>query len=637
MRGSHRAYGGAGEGEAEVSQVEVRRFQMHPQLLMDVMRRQAGTLGKALLEGVMNSADAKAKSCDVTLTDSEVSIVDDGQGFPDADTVKKFFEVFGQPHDAKEGKVYGTFRMGRGQLFSFGANVWESQTQRMVVDLQTMGLDYHLEQLSDAKRVTGCAIKVKLYEKLFPTDLAATKTELIHLAKYIGLRLTLNGKLVSVRPEDEKWDYVTEDMYLRLTDRGMLSVYNLGVLVKDYAASQYGMGGVYVSKKQLKVNFARNDVQHDCPIWRKARKIVEEKATGKSLKAAVLTDDARESLLRRCVVGSLSVDEMRQLYSTRVITDASGRKHSISMLYKAQRKMRHYTEARPGDHVADVLIQRDLAFVFSSDMLEAVGFTTAKQLIAALSKEWEALGRGWKWSPIGKLEQLVSDSKHVLVPPAERSVAERIAVGLAQRVVDQAHWMELRNSGDDVWEHRDDARRVVLGESLASEGWTDGSSYIAIGRQELKKRGHPSLPYFMWLVHLVLHELCHKDDNRESNVHGLEFYRDYHELVGQLAPSALNDMVTSYPAVARRHAKEFGASRMRTYDKLHSVVRILRASADGLEKASKHVHDDETVPDLVEDPVAPVAPPTAEPAVTKPPRAAKPPPQRRRKDAFAIL
>lgn len=633
MCGAHRAYGGAGKGDAEVSQVEVRRFQMHPQLLMDVMRRQAGTLGKALLEGVMNSADAKATKCDVTLTDSEASIVDDGQGFPDADTVKKFFEVFGQPHDAKEGKVYGTFRMGRGQLFSFGANVWESQTQRMVVDLQKMGLDYHLEQLSGSKRVAGCAIKVKLYEKLFPSDLAATKTELIHLAKYIGLQLTLNGKLVSVRPEDEEWDYVTDDMYLRLTDRGLLSVYNLGVLVRDYSASQYGMGGVYVSKKQLKVNFARNDVQHDCPIWRKARKIVEEKATGKILKAAVLTDDARENLLRRCVVGSLSVEEMRQLYSTRVITDASGRKHSIAMLHKAQKKILNYTEAKPGNHVADVLIQRELAFVFSSAMLEALGFTTAKQLIAVLSKEWKSLGMIWTWSPLAKLEPLVSDSKYALVPPAEWSVSERIAADLAQQMVDFVHWQEWRDSGRDVREPCDVYRRVIIGESHAAEGWTDGSSYIALSRQELERKGPPSLGYFVWLAQLVLHELCHKEDNRESNVHGMEFYRDYHEMVAAYAPAAVNDMVTRYPQAARRHAKAFGRSRLRTYDKLHSVVRLLRLSADTLEAASEHVHGDETVPGIVED----QAPPVAELAAPTTPRTTKPRPARRRKDAFAVL
>ena len=39
---------------------ETRRFKPHPQLLLDVIQRQAGTLGKAVLEAVMNAVDAKA-------------------------------------------------------------------------------------------------------------------------------------------------------------------------------------------------------------------------------------------------------------------------------------------------------------------------------------------------------------------------------------------------------------------------------------------------------------------------------------------------------------------------------------------------------------------------------------------------
>jgi len=36
---------------------EQRKFQMHEKLLLDVIKRQAGTLQKAVLEGVMNSED----------------------------------------------------------------------------------------------------------------------------------------------------------------------------------------------------------------------------------------------------------------------------------------------------------------------------------------------------------------------------------------------------------------------------------------------------------------------------------------------------------------------------------------------------------------------------------------------------
>lgn len=147
---------------------ERRRFQMHPHLLMDVMRRQAGTLGKAILEGGMNAVDAKAKKFSVELTQKGMVLEDDGQGFPSAEEVQQFFEVFGKPHEESEAKTYGTFRMGRGQIFAFGKNVWRSQCQQMVVDLENMGLDYDLEQLAESERVPGCRITVTFYNPLSP-------------------------------------------------------------------------------------------------------------------------------------------------------------------------------------------------------------------------------------------------------------------------------------------------------------------------------------------------------------------------------------------------------------------------------------------------------------------------------------
>ena len=60
---------------------ERRSFSMHPRLLYDVIRRQAGSLGKAVLEAVMNAADARATRVEVTIEPDRVLIMDDGQGF----------------------------------------------------------------------------------------------------------------------------------------------------------------------------------------------------------------------------------------------------------------------------------------------------------------------------------------------------------------------------------------------------------------------------------------------------------------------------------------------------------------------------------------------------------------------------
>src|SRR6059058_5478397 len=97
--------------------IEQRGFRMHEKLLVDVIMRQAGSIEKAILEGVMNSIEAGATRVDVKVEPRAIEITDDGRGFRSRQEIETFFETFGQPHDASEGKRWAQFRMGRGQLF----------------------------------------------------------------------------------------------------------------------------------------------------------------------------------------------------------------------------------------------------------------------------------------------------------------------------------------------------------------------------------------------------------------------------------------------------------------------------------------------------------------------------------------
>jgi len=68
--------------------VENRQFKMHPKLLLDVIQKQAGTLGKALLEGAMNAVDAGASRFDVRIQPDIVVMSDDGKGFTSRDDIE---------------------------------------------------------------------------------------------------------------------------------------------------------------------------------------------------------------------------------------------------------------------------------------------------------------------------------------------------------------------------------------------------------------------------------------------------------------------------------------------------------------------------------------------------------------------
>lgn len=92
------------------AQPERRALRMHPRLLFDVIHRQAGTLSKSVLEGVMNSIDAASARCDITLDQHRLVIEDDGKGFADRTEIDNFFDTFGYPHEEGDA-TYGRVRM----------------------------------------------------------------------------------------------------------------------------------------------------------------------------------------------------------------------------------------------------------------------------------------------------------------------------------------------------------------------------------------------------------------------------------------------------------------------------------------------------------------------------------------------
>lgn len=262
--------------DSEGVRKETRRFKLHEyEILKDIITRQAGTLTKAILEAVMNAADAGAAEIDVTIAGRRVTITDNGKGFDSREQIESNFEVFGQPQTEEESstKLYGEFRMGRGQVFHFGRNTWRTATFKMEVDVQKCitnktGFEYDLyEGLSDEP---GCHITVDLYRPLAQRDVGETAKELRKRVRYVPATIRVNGRVATVDPKSESWTLETEDAYIRLHESGRtLEVFNRGIFVEEFPRSRYGAAGVIVSKKKITVNFARNEIISSCPVWKR--------------------------------------------------------------------------------------------------------------------------------------------------------------------------------------------------------------------------------------------------------------------------------------------------------------------------------------------------------------------------------
>ena len=547
---------------------EKRSLRMHPQLLWDVITKQAGTLQKAVIEGVQNSVDAGGTRCDVTLTRDSFAIADDGKGFVSMREIEDFFETFGYPHK-KGDATYGRFRMGRGQMFAFGANTWRSNAFRMDVDLQPQeetvadeGLGYHLSTLPEP--VKGCSIEARLYRRLLPSEVDVIEREIAKYAAWAPIPVTVNGKLVSKDPAKAKWDAVTEDAYIRYRENGPLSVYNLGVFVQDVGSHTYGTGGLVVSRKRLDVNFARNAIVDTCEVWRGIRAQVRKDA-GQSIKRKPrINESERVSLLMGFLSGETGTADMRD---KPVFELANGNRISLDTLGDRLGHLRRVGVTPVKDRIGSRALESKLALVFSRGTLDIAECETALEL---LGKVHRALARPgtprdiWPgtYDPSRKEEITPAQMREVIpddmteIPKSKLSPAERAALEMITSGMDKvgevftAVAYQKRHPGSD-WNNENIAklgitgsilerlservkanagrRDIRVGVSSVAQAWTDGSDTIWFERDMLRLVSQQQKG-MVRLAMVGVHEWLHDAPDTGTHLHDAEFYELFHDL-----------------------------------------------------------------------------------------------------------
>ena len=127
--------------------------------------------------------------------------------------------------------------------------------------------------------VTGCKIKVSLYDKVigqwrYP-QLDTLKNEIKHHVQFIDIPIYFNGEQINTPCKHVNWDEEDEDAYYSFGHGLDLSIYNLCAFVMKIPVNRAGVSGVVVSKKQLKVNFARNDIQSDCEVYQRIQEVIK--------------------------------------------------------------------------------------------------------------------------------------------------------------------------------------------------------------------------------------------------------------------------------------------------------------------------------------------------------------------------
>lgn len=508
--------------------MEKRSLKMHPKLLMDVIQRQAGTLEKAVLEGVMNGLEAGAPQINIGFAvqgdAATLTISDAGKGIVDKHEIENFFETFGTPHDESEGKVWAQFRMGRGQLFSFGVNTWRTSQFRMNVDIKGKGLEYGLEENLDV--IDGCEISVALYRNPIGYSyhsIDALKDAITRLVEFMPSPIYFNGEQINKIPTEMSWTEETDDAYY-LFGQGIgdgVTVYNMGALVMTIPSHRAGTSGVVVSKDMLKVNFARNDIQDDCEIYERIRDVIKANRIKKTRsRRQNLCDTERIALLTDIRNGELKINEQAKVGLLRT---SSG---NVIKLSDIRKNRLDWGFAERGNQRADKLMQQGKGLFIDyrwKDMLNYRG-KDAKFFVWLAEASYQHHYRG--------PEKLEKDWGHTIALHSEfevqaQGLSESYSIFTQKQLSSQEKYiLRTLDSFSYLWQ----GRMFFIGCSDIASAWTDGKTRIVLDRNWLKRIHVRSASGASMLANVIAHELSHDEDSHGTHVHGPEFYERFHEL-----------------------------------------------------------------------------------------------------------
>lgn len=498
--------------------MQLNAFTMDPNLLVSVIKSQAGTLSKAILEGIMNSVDAGASRIDVTLTTEEFVIEDNGKGFTSEEEIVNWFGRFGTPH-VEGDAVFGRFRMGRGQLMAFASTTWRSGPFSMTVDLEKTGMAYGLHKHPEVHK--GCRIEGKLYNPLMDYRLRDLLTELKKYVAYMPKPVYVNGELFGASAARLKtWTFEDDDAWYKVVqDSDELLVYNQGAYVETMGAWRLGAGGIVVSKRPLEVNFARNSVMEDtCPVWKKIVLKLAGVVLAKLSHAKKLSDGERKFLARRLSTLKRFPNELWK--QVKVLTDPSGR-------HLALKDLKNYTRfayVSEQDSFACALHRENSTFVVTDMLLTRFGCCTLEEWLKQIQElDPNLLGEGFEVVSTDELlKQGLGSAKTLATDGLSRK--ERAALAaltwLNQELALQLRMADLTRNHREILVGTHDSGRFVA--------WTDGKSYITVNKRHLKLLDRGLDGVLEWL-HTLVHEYMHDTDDSESHSHDVVFYRKFHD------------------------------------------------------------------------------------------------------------
>lgn len=530
-------------------------FELDPQIIHHIIYSQAGSIGKALIELLMNAVDASASAVHLSLSRTGFTCRDDGQGFASREDVVRYFGRFGTPHDEGDA-TYGRFRLGRGQIMAHATTVWRSNAWMMTVDTRAMGYHYDLDELHDAS--PGCSISGYWYEVLSDAELMSTIQEVRDLVRYTPVSVELSGRCITRDPRTERWDAEDEFAWYRVKADGAVSIYNQGVLVRHDPAHTWGAGGLIVSKKAIGLNVSRTEIlRKTCPVWKAIARQFDQMAAEMASRLGDhrKTEARREKSARALLSGDANIVH---IYSREeVVTLLPGKRH-VS-LEDFLRKCRYSHNKRQGGRFAvvdnafevpkgEAIAREGIVVIIHPATLDRFGCYSAQDFVdcivrihANLKQDVELNGTQYWRNGLFVPDLLAFSTLRDAFIERTRIVTEKDALDRETRRAWTAlrwclhHYAALCTGGRPAYGgqvREGKSLHILLGQSNIAEAWTDGSSYIAVDVTLVKRLKSSPLRTAAYIFSLIEHEVAHEGDSLDCG-HDEAFYQRFHDLALQ--------------------------------------------------------------------------------------------------------
>lgn len=525
-------------------------FELDPEIIQHIIHSQAGSIGKAIIELVMNSVDADATALRLTMTKEGFHCADDGRGFASRNDVLRYFGRFGTPHQEGDA-TYGRFRLGRGQIMAHAKTRWASNDWQMTVDTRSMGYNYDLDDLEHG--APGCSIEGTWYEPLNDLELMSAVQEIRDLVRYTRISVELNGRLITRDPATEKWDFEDEYAYYRAKEEGAVSIYNQGVLVRHDSSHLWGAGGLIVTKRAIALNVSRSEIlRKTCPVWKAIAKVfgpLADKVSGE-LGGRRKTEARRARSALSLLSGAADVGKI--FCHEEVITVLPGKRHITLMDFINKAFREHngtYTVVLKGSDIpkGEGIAGQRIIQVLHPQTLDRFGCHSVEDFEDVLERVIaNARPAVSHWYRELKVPQCAAFAT------VKKAYVERTSIVDEKKALDKETrraWIALRWClqhyagacvGAERWKdgtvrHSKDLLAVLLGESNTSEAWTDGKTYLAINRSIVQRLKSDPMKTAAYIFGLVEHEVAHQGDSMACG-HDEAFYQRFHDISLRMAP-----------------------------------------------------------------------------------------------------